>query len=327
VPHSHPMMSKLDRAHQGYLLAVLAAILFCGNGAMSRLLLDDGMPAVRLSGLRVLITFVALLAWLAATDRHGLSARKKDLPRLVGFGIGGLALVNLGYFIAIERLGVGVGLTLEYMGPILLLVWLRVRYRRDVPPRVWAAAALALLGCFLVVEGWKLGSLDLFGLAGGLSAAVGFAVYAWGAERSGHSYRPGTTLLYFSGAATIFWLIATPPWTYSWTALSSPANIGAAAYVGLVGTLGGFACAFAAVQRIPAARASVVMTLEPALAALIAWPALGEVLSPTQIIGGAVVLTAVMWIQGQRQAGPEEQAPPFPASKKIVDEANDQQVG
>ncbi|CAB4873598.1 MAG: EamA family transporter [Actinobacteria bacterium] len=320
------MNRHLDRAHQGYLLAVLAAVLFCGNGVTSRLLLDDGMPAVRLSGLRVLITFVAMLSWLLATDRSSLRVRRADAPRLIGFGLGGLALVNLAYFIAIARLGVGVGLTLEYMGPILLLLWLRIRYKRSVPGRVWAAAALALAGCLLVVEGWKLSSLDLTGIAAGLAAAVGFAIYAWGAERSGRTYRPGTTLLWFSAAATLFWLVATPPWTYSWAALGSAENLAAAAYVGLVGTLGGFVCAFAAVQRIPAARASVVMTLEPALAALIAWPVLGEVLSPIQIVGGVVVLTAVMWIQGQRSAGPEEQAPPFPTTDPPAQTAGDQRV-
>ena len=56
------------------------------------------------------------------------------------------------------------------------------------------------------------------------------------------------------------------------------------------------------------------MTLEPALAALIAWPTLGELLSPIQILGGVIVLASVMWIQLQRTAGPEEAAPPFPGS-------------
>jgi len=262
--------------------------------------------------LRAAITFVVLLAAAIVRGQNSIRVSRPDAIRLVGFGIGGLALVNLAYFIAIKRLGVGVGLTLEYLGPILILVWLRLRYRRQIAVRVWGAALMALLGCMLVVKGWQTDSLDVSGVAAGLLAAVGFATYAWGAERSGHTHSPMTTLLWFSGAATAAWLIAVPPWDLPGELVSSPSHIAAAAYVCLVGTLGGFMAAFAAMQRIPAARAAVVMTLEPALAALIAWPVLGESLEPVQMAGGLVVLTSVAWIQSQRGAGPEERAPMLP---------------
>ncbi len=326
------MLTAMDRAtpnaRKGYLLAVLAAVLFCGNGVASREVLDAGLSSVQLSGLRTLITAIGLFLWLLLRDRSAIQVRRFDAPRLLAFGVAGLALVNFSYFVAIKRLGVGVGLTLEYMGPILLLVWLRVRYQRVVPVRVWAAAALALGGCFLVVEGWKFASLDALGLAAGASAAIGFAVYAWGGERSGHSgYKPGTTLLWMSISATLVWFAIDPPWNWDWTLITSGWNGLASLYVGLVGTLGGFIAAFAAVRFIPAARASVIMTLEPALAALIAWPVLGEVLSPAQVIGGAVVLGAVMWIQLQRTAGPEEQAPPFQTTDSHAGNFSDQPLG
>ncbi len=262
--------------------------------------------------LRATVTFVFLLAVAITRGAGSIRVSRADAIRLIGFGIGGLALVNLAYFIAIERLGVGVGLTLEYLGPILILIWLRLRYQRQIAVRVWAAALLALVGCMLVVKGWQTDSLDVAGVAAGLLAAVGFAAYAWGAERSGHTHSPLTTLLWFSGAATAAWLIAVPPWDLPSALVSSPGHIAAAAYVCIVGTLGGFIAAFAAMQRIPASRAAVVMTLEPVLAALIAWPALGESLEPVQLVGGAVVLCSVAWIQSQRGAGPEEQAPPLP---------------
>jgi len=314
---SHPDArppAAASRARRGYAFAVLAAVLFCGNGVASRSLLDDGMSASSLSELRAAVTFLCLLAWALLRDRGAIAVRRPDAPWLIGFGIGGLALVNLGYFIAIERLGVGVGLTLEYLGPVLLLVWLRLRYRRIVAVRVWAAAALAFVGCLLVVEGWQFESLDLAGVAAGLLAAVGFAAYAWGAERSGKSYSPLTTLLWFSGSATALWFVVNPPWRFPFADVAGGEHLLAAAYVCLIGTLGGFVAAFAAMRLIPAARASVVMTLEPALAAALAWPALGEALEPIQVAGGITVLAAVAWIQLQRSAGPEEQAPPLPGS-------------
>lgn len=304
----------MSSTRSGYLFAILAAVLFCGNGATSRLLLDDGMTAGQLSELRAAVTFATLLSWALLTDRTAIPVRRRAIPWLVGFGIGGLALVNLSYFVAIDRLGVGVGLTLEYLGPVLLLIWLRVRWRRAVPGRVWGAAALAFLGCLLVVKGWQVESLDFAGVGAGLLAAAGFAAYAWGAERSGREFRPLTTLIWFSAAATLLWFVLEPPWLFPFARLGSASHLLAAAYVCFIGTLGGFAAAFAAVRRIPSARASVVMTLEPALAALIAWPALGEVLAPVQIAGGVIVLAAVAWIQAQRGGGPEEVAPALPGS-------------
>lgn len=298
----------------GYLWAIAAAVLFSGNGATSRILLDDGMSAGELSEIRAAATFICLLAWALATRPSALAVPRRDVPWLLGFGVAGIAIVNLAYFMAIRRLGVGVGLTLEYLGPILLLAWLRLRYRRHVAARVWLAALLAFSGCLLVVEGWQMEALDITGVAAGLLAAAGFAAYAWGAERSGHSHSPLVTLLWFSGAATAVWVVVLPPWNLPWHMLTDPGHAAAAAYVSIAGTLGGFGAAFAAVRRIPAARASVVMTLEPALAALIAWPVLGEVLKPVQVAGGAIVLTAVAWIQTQRSAGPEEQAPPLPGA-------------
>jgi len=307
----------LTSGRKGYLFAVLAALLFCGNGATSRLLLDDGMTAGELSELRAAATFLCLLGWALLRNRGAIKVPRADVSWLLWFGLVGIALTNVAYFVAIRRLGVGVGLTLEYLGPILLLCWLRVRYQRTVSTRVWLAALLAFVGCMLVVRGWEFEQLDFVGVSAGLLAAVGFATYAWGAERSGHSHSPLTTLLWFSGVTTALWLVVVPPTSIHFESLGSPSHIGALAYVCIAGTLGGFAAAFTAVRFIPAARAAVVMTLEPALAALIAWPALGETLAPIQIAGGAVVLTAVAWIQIQRQAGPEEQAPPLPGARAV----------
>ena len=306
---------QLTSSRKGYLFAVLSALLFCGNGATSRLLLDDGMKASELSELRAAVTFACLLCWALLRNREAIKLPRADVPWMLWFGLMGIALTNVAYFVAIRRLGVGVGLTLEYLGPILLLCWLRLRYRRVVAARVWLAAMLAFVGCMFVVKGWEFERLDFTGVAAGLLAAVGFATYAWGAERSGRSHSPQTTLLWFSGVTTALWLVVVPPMSIPFAAISSPSHIGAALYVCIAGTLGGFGAAFAAVRHIPAARAAVVMTLEPALAALIAWPILGETLAPIQIAGGLVVLAAVGWIQTQRHAGPEEQAPALPGAR------------
>src|SRR5919198_3306062 len=122
----------------GYLLAASAATLWALNGSLARFLLDDGLPALRLAQLRSLIAFVILVAVLAAKRRDLLRIRREDVPRLAFFGVAGLALVHATYFLAISRLDIGVALVIQYLGPLLLLLWLRLAHRRRLPRTLWA---------------------------------------------------------------------------------------------------------------------------------------------------------------------------------------------
>ena len=79
----------------------------------------------------------------------------------------------------------------------------------------------------------------------------------------------------------------------------------------LVGTLVPFLLMLTAVRHVPAPRAGVVATLEPVLAALIAWPAHGEALSGAQIAGGFLVIAAVAWVQAHPPDLDREAAPPY----------------
>lgn len=299
-------------ARRGYLLAAAAAALFAGNGATARVLLDDGMPADRLAWLRSATAFVALLVALAWRRPRLLRVRPEHVPRLAFLGVAGLAVVQASYFVAIERLGVGVALTIQYLGPLLILLWLHLAWRRSLPRGMWAAAALSVSGCFLVVGGWDPGAIDGLGLAAALVSAVTFALYAFGSERAGRSYPAVTTLVWAFGFSLAFWSLLAPPWSFPWGELASPGHLAAAAYVCVLGTLVPFVMIVSAVRHVPAARVAVIATLEPVLGAIVAWPALGEALSAVQVLGGLVVVGAVVFVQAQRAAGAEEIAPPWP---------------
>jgi drug/metabolite transporter (DMT)-like permease len=269
------------------------------------------MPAARLAELRSVASFALLAAFLALRKPALLQIRRRDIPRLAFFGVAGLAGVHAFYFAAITRLDVGVALTVQYLGPLLLLLWLKLVHRRVLPGGLWSAAALSAAGCFLVVKAYHPGGLDGIGLAEAAGAAVTFATYLYASEQAGHRYAPATTLVYGFGFASLFWLITQPAWSFPTQALSSPRDLAAAAYVCIGGTLIPFACMISAVRHLPASRAAVVATLEPVLGALLAWPILGQALSPIQIAGGLVVVAAVVWVQSQRPALDAELAPAY----------------
>lgn len=303
------MAGHVRSTRMGYLLASAAAAMWALNGSLARFLLHDGVGALRLAQLRSALSWVILVGFLAATRPELLRVERRDVPRLAFLGIGGLALVHATYFFAIDRLEIGVALTIQYLGPLLILIWLRVVHRRRLARGLWGAAALSLAGCFLVVRAYDVGGLDWLGLGAAFAAAVTFAVSLVASERVGRRYRSVTTLAWAFGFATLFWLVVQPLWTFPYHRLDSVANLALALGVAVVGTLLPFVAMVAAVRHIPASRAAVVATLEPVLAALFAWGIHGEGLSAVQIAGGLLVVAAVVWVQLQRAVGEEESAP------------------
>jgi drug/metabolite transporter (DMT)-like permease len=194
------------------------------NGSLARFLLDDHMPASRLAELRSVCTFAALAAALAIASPSLFKIRRRDLGRLTILGVVGLAGVQALYFAAIARLAIGVALTIQYLGPLLLLLYLKVIHRRKLARGVWGAAGLAAVGCFFVVGAYHPSGLDGIGIAAAFGAAITFAVYLFGSEQAGQRYPAATTLVWGFGLASVFWLITQPIWSFPLHALSSGRN-------------------------------------------------------------------------------------------------------
>lgn len=293
----------------GYLLAATAAAMWALNGSLARFLLDDGVDALRLSQLRSTLSWAILVVALLVARPGLLRVRREDVPRLAIIGIVGLAGVHATYFFAIDRLQIGVALTIQYLGPLLILLWLALVHKRELGRGLWGAAALSALGCFLVVRAYDVGGLDALGIAAAFGAAITFAFYLVGTEQLGRRYEPTTTLVYAFGFATALWLVAQPVWSFPFDDFASLDNLLYGLGVAVIGTLVPFVLMVAAVRHIPAPRAAIVATLEPVLAAIFAWVIHDEALSPGQIAGGLVVIAAVVWVQLQRVSHDAESAP------------------
>ena len=300
---------RVRRPAVGYALALAAATLWALNGSMARELLDDGVSAFRLSQLRSFGSWLVLVAVLAVARRDLLRIEREAIAPLAFLGIAGLALVHATYFVAIDRLQIGVALTIQYLAPLLLLVWLRVVHGRRLAASLWGAVALSLLGCFFVVRAYDIGALDGLGVAAAFAAAVTFAVYIVGAERAGHRHAPVTTLAWAFGFASLFWMVATPWWSFPFDEFTSRDQLLLGLGVVVIGTLLPFICMVAALRHIPGPRAAVVSTLEPVLAAFFAYLIHDEALAAVQVGGGALVLAAVVWVQSHSPDREAEAAP------------------
>src|SRR4051795_8100873 len=128
---------------RGYALAAAAAAMWAMNGNLARFLLDDGVSAFRLAQLRSFGSWLILVLFLGLRRRDLLKVDRSEIPALAVLGVAGLAAVHATYFLAIERLQIGVAVTIQYLAPLVLLVWLRVVHRRRLASSLGGAGLLA----------------------------------------------------------------------------------------------------------------------------------------------------------------------------------------
>ena len=291
---------------RGYLLAALAAACWATGGLMAKwLFLGTGyhVRPTELSGARAVIAFVMVLVYLVSFKRGDLRiAPRRDLPFLAAFGVFGLAMVHLTYFMAIERTNVPTAILLEYLAPILVLIvsvlFLGERFTWALP----AGVSLSVAGCALVVGAIGGGGLKVSpsGIAWGLASAVFFAGYTVMGKYASRRFSPWTLLFYGLGAAAVFWLLVLGGPASMLRLLSDPTRLAIVTTMSFVSTVVPFSAFLHALKYIDATKASITATLEPVLAgvATLFIPAMYQSLSPLQLLGAALVLGAVVVVQG-----------------------------
>jgi drug/metabolite transporter (DMT)-like permease len=296
----------------GYTMAATAAALFGINGSIAKVAINSGLAADRLTQVRCAGAFLGLLGLAVLTRRSELGVERRELPFLLAFGIGGVALVQWTYFVAIGRLPVGIALVIQYVAPVLVALYAFFVLREHVRQRVWIALALSLSGLVLVLRPWQGLVFDRVGLAAAAGSMVTFAFYLLMAER-GLARRGTVALLAWGFAfATLFWTLVLPWWNYpsgeiaDTTALFGRLNdvhvpvAVLVAWVIVLGTVAPFLLIVGSLNHIPATRVGIVAMLEPVVATFVAWIWLGETLAVVQLAGAGVVITGILLAQSAR---------------------------
>jgi len=289
----------------GYAMVAVAATLFAINGTVSKVILGSGIDSERLTEVRCAGALVGLLLLAVATRPAALPLRREELPLVIALGVGGLAIVQWSYFVAIHRVAIGVALVIQFVGPILVALWARFVYGEDVRARIWFALALAIAGLILMVELWQTNRPSGAGLAAAAVAAVTYAAYILLAERGVQRRDPISLSAWGFFFATLFWSLLAPWWSFpagrvddDVSLLGNVASMHAPVWALMLwmivlGTIVPFALVVGALQRISATRAGITAMLEPVLAIVIAWAWLGESLDAVQLAGAAATLAGV----------------------------------
>jgi drug/metabolite transporter (DMT)-like permease len=304
----------------GYALVVIAAGLFIVNAGVSRVVLRSGIDPATLTSLRITGALAVFVLWALVLQPSALRPpRGRELALVVALGAIGVAALQWTYFVAVDRLPVGVALLLEYTAPVLVALWARLVRRESVRRRMWVAIVLSLAGLAAVAQVWDGLTLDALGVAAGLGAAVSFAAYFLLGETGVSALDPLRVNVWAFGIAAVLMNLLAPVTGLrdtgastsllgSLAALSAPVWV-LLGWVVVLGTVAPYALELYALRHLAATVVVVVAMLEPIGAVVLGWAWFGEGLSGVQLLGCGAVLAGILLAQTARVHPAPEAAP------------------
>lgn len=205
-----------------------------------------------------------------------------DLRTAAAFGVA-LGLMNWCIYEAMDRIPLGVAVTIEFAGPLLVAV---IGSRRPLDG-VWIALAAA--GIVLLADPGG-GSADAAGVAFALAAAACWVAYIYLSKRTGAAFPGGSGLAI---AMAVGALVVLPAGVIQGGGeLAQPDLLGAALVVALASSVLPYSLELDALRRLPEAVFGVLMSLEPAVAALAGFVVLGQALGARELAAIAMVVVA-----------------------------------
>ena len=290
----------------GLTFGLVSAVSFGTSGTFASSLIGAGWSPAAAVLARVSIAALVLTGPALVMLRGRWALLRRWGWRTAAYGFIGVAACQLCYFNAISRMPVGIALLLEYLGVVLIVVWLWLRRGQRPRPLTVLGGAGALGGLALMLDLSGSGGVSVAGVIWALLAAVSMAVYfflsaasdaeplppvvmTWGgmvvgAGTLGFLGLTGAAPLAVSAAdvtlfdARVSWLVAVLGLSLLAAALAYTAGIGAA-------------------RRLGAKLGSFVAMAEILFAVLFAWLLLHQTPSATQFLGGALILAGVVLVR------------------------------
>jgi DME family drug/metabolite transporter len=298
-------MSAVDHRVRGYGLVMLAAALWATLGVIFKFLLSTyALPRITISFLRAGLGGGLLLAGLALGQRSALRLTWRDAPFFLGFGLIGVAAFFAVYVMAVDLAGVTVAVILLYTAPAWVAVFSTLFLGEQLGAVKIVCVGLSIAGCALIARVYNLSalSLNVVGLLAGVASGLTYALYSVFIKVGVRRHSMWTVLGYGYFIGALFLLpfqsahglsVLGQPGAWLWLALL------------IAGPTLGSGVAFAAGLRyVPASNASIVATIEPLIAAILAYVFLGERLEWPQLLGGGLILAAVILLaRGPMEAG------------------------
>jgi drug/metabolite transporter (DMT)-like permease len=291
----------LSERWSGTFWIVLSAAGFGAMAIFAKLAYQDGVSLSTMLFLRFTFAGLLLAAWGMA---HGMRwPRGRDLLWLLAMGGVGYVGQAYCYFSALQHASAGLVALLLYLYPAIVTLLSALAFGRRIGPARGWAVAVALAGTALTVGG-DLNSEPL-GIALGIGAALIYSIYILAGE--GVMRRvpplPAATVVMLAAAAVYGGAafnagLAPPATSAGWLAVLAIAIF--STLLAILGFLKGM-------EKLGATDASTLSTLEPLITIGLAAIVLGEVVSELQLVGGGLILAAIIFLarHGARRVATE----------------------
>ncbi|WP_407938081.1 EamA family transporter [Nakamurella panacisegetis] len=289
----------------GLVLALLSAASFGTSGAFASSLIEDGWsPAlvvlIRISLGALILAVPSILSLRGQWSR--LWSGRRSVVLYAVLAVGGAQVF---YFHAVQRLSVGVALMIEYLGVVLVVLWMWLRHGRRPQRLTVLGSLLAVAGLALVLDLFGGIRIDPIGVLWGLGAAVGLAAYFLISAKVDDALPPvamaGTGMAIGAVMLAVFGGIGVLPLRAG--AVTVHLHGGAVAWwIPMLG-LAVIAAAFAYAVGVMAARAlgatmaSFVGLTEVLFAVLFAWLLVDQLPTVIQLLGGLLIVGGVAVIR------------------------------
>lgn len=278
------MSSNVNKATLLSVFVLIIAMMSIQSGAALAKTLFPMLGAQGVTALRVSIGMILLFLFLRPWQyRKKWQITRYSLTSLFFYGLT-LGMMNLTFYLAIERIPIGIAVALEFTGPLALATLAS----RRIADFVWIA--LAMVGLyFLLPISQSVNDIDPIGAMYALIAGVCWALYIVFGKKAGAVF--GTQAVAFGALISTIFLLPVG-YAHAGTALFSPSILPFALGVALLSTAIPYSLEMVALTRLPTKTFGTLMSLEPAMGALCGLIFLGEMLTFMQWLALFAIITA-----------------------------------
>ena len=305
APAAPLVTSTGSRLGSGLWFGLASAAAFGTSGTFAKGLLGAGWSPAAAVTVRIIGAALVLLVPAVILLRGRWHLLRRNALLVAVYGLFAMGACQLFYFNAVQTLSVGVALLLEYLGIVLVVVWLWLRHGNR--PRRWTLAGIVLSigGLLLVLDVTGGMKVDLVGVLWGLGAAVGLAAYFVLSAKDTTGLPPlvlaaagmvvaaaGLLVAGAVGAVPMRWSTgdvlfagSLVPWWAPVVALCT------------LSTAFAYATGVTATRRLGSKVASFLGLTEVLASIVVAWLLLGELPLPVQLLGGVLIIAGVVAVR------------------------------
>ena len=275
-------------------LAVLGSDTSLGLGtSWAKQVLFPAVGAQGTTAVRVGLSAVLMLLW--RPWRWRLSRADAKAVALYGAALGAM---NLMFYMSIQTLPFGLAVAIEFAGPLAVAIW----SSRRAMDFVWVALAMVGLGLLLPL-GLSGSTLDPVGVMYSVGAAVFWALYIIYGKRAGHLHAGQSVSLGLLVAALVVVPVGV---AHAGAALLSPSLLLIGVAVAAVSSAVPISLEMMALKRLPKEAFGIMISMEPAVAAVLALGLLDERLSVMQWLAIGLIVMASVGCAATARTAPQE---------------------